>query len=118
MKKKPNFSLDDVKQLTDNKYKLVLSHYWHSGSMRETATQLSIPYQTVQFMVKKFSNDRESIGIERRGRPKKLGVREMRRIEKDLKTNPFTTVIELHSRNKTGVHVSTLRRELKKRNYV
>ena len=69
--------------------------------MRETVTQLSIPYQTVQFMVKKFSNDRE-----------------MRRIEKYLKTNPFTTVIELHSRNKTGVHVSTLRRELKKRNYI
>ena len=42
----------------------------------------------------------------------------MIRIEKDLKINHFITGTELRSRNKTGIRVSTLRFELKKRNCV
>ncbi|XP_015602859.1 uncharacterized protein LOC107271405, partial [Cephus cinctus] len=101
--------------------KLVIYHNAKGKSYKEIAALLNISKSTVGDIVKRFKCEDRIDSIPQKDQPKKLDVRDERKLLRKIKKDPTLSAPKLASEllNETGknVHPQTIRRALKHSGY-
>lgn len=100
---------------------LIIEHHKEGKSLREIATMVKRPRSTVQYIIKRFVEEKRIVDAPRNLNRKKLTPRDERFVMRKIRDEPKTTAVdiakELNQRKEVKICPETVRNVLRKNDY-